>query len=93
MKTLLALLALSASTAASATCYQIYSPSNELMWQRTTAPVSMDAPSINDEVQKMVPNGHMVIIDDRSTPCPDFDVIKRKTMRERVQEINEIKNQ
>ncbi|GHU18927.1 hypothetical protein FACS189475_05220 [Betaproteobacteria bacterium] len=64
------LLALSFSTAASAAmCFQIFTPANELVWQGKTPPVPLDIPNINDEVQKMVPTGHLVIIDDRTAPC------------------------
>ena len=90
---LLLLPALALSSAASATCYQIFAPNNELVWQKMTAPVPMDSPSVSDEVRKLVPGGHLVIVDDRTAPCPELDSIKRKTMRERVQEINELRQQ
>lgn len=90
MKTIVLLVALVGSTTASAMCYQIFAPGNELVWQNTTAPVAMDSPSIADEIRKIVPGGHLVIVDDRSAPCPAFDAVKRKSMRERAQEINDI---
>lgn len=73
MRTFFALLALSFSPAALSACYQIYSGSNQLVWQSEQPPFRMDRLSIDGEVKKMVPNGHMVIVDDRRTPCPTFD--------------------
>jgi hypothetical protein len=79
MKKIIALLALSFSTAASAVgCYQIFTSSNVLVWQGTTPPIPLDRPAIDDEVGKMVPDGHLIIVDDRSAPCQAIDVIPKK---------------
>lgn len=73
-KTVVALLALSFSAAASAvTCYQIFSPKNELVWQGNTSPVRLDRADIDDQVAKMVPNGHLIIVDDKNAPCNPVD--------------------
>jgi hypothetical protein len=88
MKAIFALLALSVSTAASSACYLIYSPSNELVWQSTTAPVAMDTVSLKDEVQKKVPKGHLVIINNSAAPCPRLDLTTpRRTMRDKAEEM------
>jgi hypothetical protein len=79
MKMILALLAFSFSAAVHAAgCYQIFSSSNVLMWQGAQPPVPLDRPEIDDEVKKMVPDGHLIIVDDRSTPCLAVDDIPRK---------------
>lgn len=70
MKTILALLALAFSTAASPACYMIFGPTNELVWQGTSPPVRMDAVSLSDEVRKIVPNGHLVISSEPFASCP-----------------------
>ena len=88
MKTLLALLALSVSTAASSACYMIFAPNNELMWRGTAPPVNMDSPSLQDEVGKIVPNGHLVISNEAFASCPALDLTApRKTMRDRAEEM------
>jgi hypothetical protein len=70
MKTILALLALSFSAAASAiTCYQIFSPGNVLVWQGSTPPVRLDNANIDEQVAKLVPKGHLIIVDDKNAPC------------------------
>lgn len=76
MKTILALLALAVSTTASAACYMIYAPSNELVWRGTAAPVRMDKASLKDEINKIVPKGHMVISADRAS-CYELDLTKQ----------------
>jgi len=87
MKTIFALLALLASTAASSACYLIYTPSNELVWRNTTAPVRMDAASLKDEINKIVPKGHMVVSSDVES-CYALDLTApRKTMRDKAEEI------
>jgi hypothetical protein len=79
MKMILALLALSFSAAAPAAgCYQIFSSSNVLVWQGTKPPVPLDRPEIDDEVRKLVPGGHLIIVDDRSAPCQLIDAIPKK---------------
>jgi hypothetical protein len=71
------LLALSFSTAASATmCYQIFTPANVLVWQGKTPPVPLDSLDLNDEVGKMVPSGHLVIIDNQTAPCQAIDTTR-----------------
>lgn len=88
MKTIFALLAFSLSTAASAACYLIYSPANELVWRSSTPPVAMDTLSINDAVRKLVANGHLVISNHDGSPCPTLDLTApRKTMKQRAEEI------
>ncbi len=88
MKTIFALMALACSSAALAECYSIYTSSNELVWQNTYAPVPMNTPSLDKEVQKKVPKGHMVITNDMAAPCPSVDFVKpRKTMRDKAEEI------
>ncbi len=88
MKTLFALLALSVSTAAFSACYLIYTPNNELVWQGATPPVPMNATSISNEVQKLVPKGHMVITEDASAPCHPLDLTTpNRTMRQKAKEI------
>ena len=87
MKTIFALLALSVSTAASSACYMIYSPSNELVWRGTAAPVRMDAVSLKDEIHKMVPRGHLVVSSEM-TSCYAMDLTTpRKTMSDKAGEI------
>ncbi len=88
MKTLFALLAFFISTAASSACYLIYTPKNELVWQGMTPPVSMDTASINTEIQKKVPEGHMVISDDASAPCYPLDLtVPNRTLRQKAKDI------
>jgi len=87
LKTILALLALSVSTAASSACYSIYAPSNELVWRGTTAPVPMDRGSLKDEVQKKVPEGHMVVVNNDTVPCYPLDLTTRTTMRQKAKEM------
>lgn len=88
MKTIFALLLLSLSGAASAACYLIYSPANELVWRRTTPPVRMDTLSINAEVQKIVPNGHMLIGNMTDAECPDYDLTAPdRSMRKKAEEM------
>ena len=87
MKTIFALLALSISTAASSACYMVYSPSNELVWRGTAAPVRMDAVSLKDEINKLVPKGHMVVSSETAT-CYALDLTTpRKTMSDKAEEI------
>ena len=88
MKTFLALLTLLVSTAASAACYFIYSPSNEVVWRGMSAPVAMDSVAIDREVQKLVPKGHLVISNDAEALCSPLDLTTpRKTMRDRAEEM------
>jgi len=87
MKTIFALVALLVSTAAFSACYMIYTPSNELVWRGTAAPVRMDAPSLKDEINKIVPKGHMVVSGEVSS-CYALDLTTpRKTMRDKAEEI------
>ena len=81
-KIVFALLASSFSMAVSAvTCYQIFSPKNELVWQRTSPPVRMDSQSINEQIAKMVPNGHLIIVDDNKVPCHSINKIPAKAKK------------
>lgn len=73
MKTVFALLVLSFSSAATAACYQILLPSNEVVWQGRRPPIAMDTLSLNEEVRKIVPNGHLIVVDNWMAPCPAFD--------------------
>ncbi|MDR2788252.1 MAG: hypothetical protein LBD06_07825 [Candidatus Accumulibacter sp.] len=84
MKTILGLLALSFSAAAPAAtvCYQIYSSSNTLVWQGSQPPVRLDRPAIEDEVKKMVPGGHLIIVDDHGSLCQPIDTRPGKTSRQ-----------
>lgn len=87
MKGFLALLALGLSSAASAACYLIYTPANELVWRSTTPPVAMDTLALNAAVQQIVPRGHLVIFNNEAGPCPELDLTAaRKTLRQRVAE-------
>jgi len=84
MKTVFALLALLVSTAASSACYLIYTPSNELVWRGVTPPVAMDTLALNDAVQKMVPEGHLIISNDAER-CTELALTpSRKTTRRRA---------
>ena len=88
MKTIFALVALVFSSAAFSECYSIYTSSSELVWQGTYPPVSMNTASLDKEVQKKVPKGHMVITNDIAAPCPPVDFTKpRKTMHDKAEEI------
>jgi hypothetical protein len=87
MKTIFALLALVVSTAASSACFMIYAPSNELVWQGNSAPISMDRVALDDEVRKLVPNGHLVIVDTTGTSCPSLDLTTRTTMRQKAEKM------
>ncbi|MDR3221207.1 MAG: hypothetical protein LBU46_04250 [Candidatus Accumulibacter sp.] len=79
MKIIVALLALSFSAAASAgVCYQIHSSSNVLVWQGTKPPIQMDKSAIDEEIGKMIPGGHLTIIDDQTTACRPLDKIPKK---------------
>jgi hypothetical protein len=60
-------------------CYQIFSSSNVLVWQGNRPPVQLDHPAIDDEVEKMVQGGHLIIIDDHSAPCQPINTIPEKT--------------
>ncbi len=88
MKTFIALLTFVVSTAASAACYFIYSPSNEVVWRGMSAPVAMDSLALHREVQKLVPKGHLVISNDAEALCSPLDLTApRKTMRDRAEEM------
>jgi len=87
MKTVFALLALVFSTAASAACFMIYTPANELVWRGNIAPVALDKIALDAEVQKRVPNGHLVIVDTPNTPCANLDLTTRTTMRQKAEDM------
>jgi hypothetical protein len=76
MKIVFAWLALFVSTSASAACYQIYTPANQVVWRGTTPPVAMDTAALNDAVQKKVPGGHLVISGDDAAPCTPLDLTR-----------------
>jgi hypothetical protein len=78
MKIILALLALSFSTAvAAAGCYQIFTSSNVLVWQGTKPPVPLDRPEIDEEVKKIAPDGHLIIVDDQNAPCQTVNTLRK----------------
>jgi hypothetical protein len=72
MKTVFALSAFFLSSVAAAACYQIFSPSGVLVWQGNQPPVAMDNPSLGDEVKRIVPGGHLVIVEGQ-VPCRALD--------------------
>jgi hypothetical protein len=87
MKAIFAVLAFLVSTTASSACYLIYSPTNEVVWRGTVPPVAMDVVSIDAEVHKKVPKGHLVINTDSEQYCSALDLtVPRKTLRDRVEE-------
>ena len=82
---LFALAALTQSLLASAGCYLIYTPANELVWRATTPPVAMDRTALDAEVQKRVPGGHLVILNSGATHCTPLDLtMPRLTMRQKA---------
>jgi hypothetical protein len=87
MKTIFALVALAFSTVASSACFLIYTPSNELVWRSNTPPVSMDKLALDDEVNRLVPKGHLVIVDTAGMNCPNLDLTTRTTMRQIAEKI------
>ena len=88
MKTIFAFFAFFFSIAASAACYLIYTPANELVWRGTYPPVAMDGASLNVSVQKIVPQGHLVVSNDDKAPCSALDLTTpRKTMRQKAREM------
>lgn len=88
MKTIFAFFALSFSAVASAACYLIYTPANELVWRDTYPPVAMDTAELNAAVQKKVPQGHLVVANDDKAPCSALDLTTpRKTMRQKAEEM------
>lgn len=76
MKTLFAWLVLFFATSASAACYQIITPDNQVVWRGTTTPVAMDSAVLNDAVQKKVPGGHLIISGDDAQPCTPLDLTR-----------------
>lgn len=78
MKTLLLLLATLFSAPAISSCYQVLSPDNKLVWQDDKPPVPLDSLALDEQLARFVPNGHLVIIDDRTTPCRFVDTVGRK---------------
>jgi hypothetical protein len=76
------------STAAFPECYSIYTPKNELVWQSMSPPVAMNTLSLNGEVNKKMPQGHLVITNNPAAPCRPVDLIKsRSTMRQKAEEM------
>lgn len=57
-------------TAASASCFFIYGPSNQLVYRSTTTPVDLSRP-ISESVRARFNGGHLVMIPDE-TGCPDL---------------------
>lgn len=74
---LFALAALTLAPLASAACYLIYTPANELVWRAATPPVAMDRMGLDAEVQKRVPGGHLVILNSGATHCTPLDLTLR----------------
>jgi hypothetical protein len=88
MKAIFAVGAFFFSTAVFAACYLIYSPANELVWRGTSPPVDMDTASLNAAVQKIVPQGHLVVSNDDKAPCSALNLTTpRKTMRQKAREM------
>ena len=69
MKVILIVLAACFSPAALSACYQIFDSSNRLAWQGDEPPVALNRLDLDDEVKKIVPGGHLIIVDDRQTVC------------------------
>ena len=86
MKMIFAVLVFFFSTAAFSECYSIFTPKNELVWQGMSPPVPMNTPSLNGEVNKMMPKGHLVITNNPAAPCRPLDLTKpRMTMRQKAE--------
>jgi hypothetical protein len=47
----------------------------------------MDRGSLKDEVQKKVPEGHMVVVNNDTVPCYPLDLTTRTTMRQKAKEM------
>jgi len=73
-KSIIALLAVAAAgalpAAASASCYFVYGPKNDLVYRSTVPPVDLSRP-ISDGLRGRFSGGHMVMIPDE-TGCPDL---------------------
>ena len=69
MKVILVVLAACFSPAALSACYQIFDSSNRLAWQDDEPPVALNRLDLDDEVKKIVPGGHLIIVDDQQTAC------------------------
>ena len=86
MNIIFAVVALFFSTAAFSECYSIFTPKNELVWQGMSPPVPMNTLSLNGEVNKMMPKGHLVITNNPAAPCRPLDLTKpRMTMRQKAE--------
>ena len=77
MRTIFALVAVFFSSVASATCYQVFSPANILLWQGTQPPVAINVLSADKAIEKRFPGGHLVIVDDPTIRCFAFDLAER----------------
>lgn len=77
MKTVFALSAIFFSSAATAVCYQVFSPDNVLVWQGRVPPVAMDTPSSDTAIKTRFPGGHLVIVDDPAVRCYFFDAVEK----------------
>ena len=91
MKAVFASLAWVLSSSASAACYMIYTPANELVWRAPTPPVAMDTLALDAAVHRIVPHGHLIVSGNDGAACPLLDLTApRKTLGEQVaQEKNE----
>ena len=69
---------------ASAACYLIYNPGNELVWRATTPPVAMDRGALADAVQQRVPGGHLVISNSGAACLPLDLTAPRQTLRQKA---------
>ena len=69
MRAILIVLAACFSPAALSVCYQIFDSSNRLAWQGDEPPVAMNRLDLDDEVKRIVPGGHLIIVDDQQTTC------------------------
>lgn len=67
---LVTLVAVLAPAAASASCFFVYGPKNELVYRSTITPVDLSRP-ISESVRARFNGGHLVMIPDE-TGCPDL---------------------
>ena len=69
MRAILIVLTACFSPVALSACYQIFDPTNRLAWQGDEPPVAMNRLDLDAEVKKIVPGGHLIIVDDDQTTC------------------------
>jgi hypothetical protein len=88
MRIVFALLAVFFSSTALAECYQVFSPSDTLVWQGTQPPVAIDVPSINEAIKKRFPGGHLRIINDPTARCFAFDAARLESDEPMIKSID-----